>query len=395
MSSYAWEGNVERSWDSLQEAPDGTLLSNSQNPIVQRSSSFGFMPDSDRSDAAGKTICRSLIRYMCVLIDGSKAIADTDMRPSRKAVTVDILNEFIVSFFDENPLANMSIVVSTNGKAHKLSDMSASVERHRAATKVFHEGGSFSLENGLHICSSIMHNVPNHAQKEILVLMSSLNTVDPGDIFEEIEHLQQGHTRVSVIGLSAEVHIAKHIASKTQGRYGVCKGKEHYRRLVMEHIPPPPVLAESKNELRCSFIRMGFPSQNVATDMGTATTRLSMCADSRTVHSQGYSCPRCKSINSELPSRCSVCNLELIASSHLARSYHHLFPVRRFLELGSTERLCSGCHILQTTGCFQCPKCENIYCDCCDTFIHDSLHSCKCYSSSIISLINYVGPGCC
>ena len=33
-------------------------------------------------------------------------------------------------------------------------------------------------------------------------------------------------------------------------------------------------------------------------------------------------CGRC-----ELPSQCKVCGLSLMSSSHLARSYHHLFPV--------------------------------------------------------------------
>lgn len=47
----------------------------------------------------------------------------------------------------------------------------------------------------------------------------------------------------------------------------------------------------------------------------------------------GYICPRCKSKVCELPSDCDVCGLTLVSSPHLARSYHHLFPVDNFEEI--------------------------------------------------------------
>ncbi len=39
----------------------------------------------------------------------------------------------------------------------------------------------------------------------------------------------------------------------------------------------------------------------------------------------------------ELPTACHVCGLTLVSSPHLARSYHHLFPVRPFQEVSPTE----------------------------------------------------------
>lgn len=35
----------------------------------------------------------------------------------------------------------------------------------------------------------------------------------------------------------------------------------------------------------------------------------------------------------ELPGACHVCGLTLVSSSHLAHSYHHMFPVRAFDEV--------------------------------------------------------------
>jgi transcription factor Ssl1 len=47
----------------------------------------------------------------------------------------------------------------------------------------------------------------------------------------------------------------------------------------------------------------------------------------------GYFCPQCNSKYCELPVECKACGLTLASAPHLARSYHHLFPVEPFSEL--------------------------------------------------------------
>ena len=42
---------------------------------------------------------------------------------------------------------------------------------------------------------------------------------------------------------------------------------------------------------------------------------------------------RCKAKASELPTDCAVCGLKLVLAPHLARSFHHLFPVTPFNEI--------------------------------------------------------------
>ncbi len=49
----------------------------------------------------------------------------------------------------------------------------------------------------------------------------------------------------------------------------------------------------------------------------------------------GFNCPKCLSKLCELPSECRICGLTLVSSPHLARSYHHLFPVNDFIEINS------------------------------------------------------------
>lgn len=46
---------------------------------------------------------------------------------------------------------------------------------------------------------------------------------------------------------------------------------------------------------------------------------------------------RCKARVVDLPCSCHICGLTLISSPHLARSYHHLFPVKAFTEVPQAE----------------------------------------------------------
>ena len=42
---------------------------------------------------------------------------------------------------------------------------------------------------------------------------------------------------------------------------------------------------------------------------------------------------RCKARVVDIPSTCHICKLMLVSSPHLARSYHHLFPINPFEEI--------------------------------------------------------------
>lgn len=407
-SSYAWEGNVSRSWEALQEDEHGALRAVAADASGGAGAAAAVAAVGAVHEAA---LCKRMIRYLCVVVDTSLAMAETDMRPSRRAVTLEWLRHFIVSYFDENPLSNMCLFTSHGGFAHKVAEMSASPTRLLAALSSFGQGGDFSLQNGLMLAQAALKSVPQHGSKEVLVVMASLATCDEGDVFETMDELKRANVRCSVVGLCAEVHVAKYLATHTQGTYGVSRSKEHFRSLLMGHVPPSAVLTETRSELRCSFVRMGFPSQVAAASAGTSnsasananasgasaaaaaaaggaqTTRRAIGADSNQITTQGYCCPKCATVVSELPTQCPVCALELIASSHLARSYHHLFPVPRYKSATLAEALaagsrCSACDVsLAAEGAadqryFLCPSCTTPICEACEAFVHDTLHVC-------------------
>ena len=73
----------------------------------------------------------------------------------------------------------------------------------------------------------------------------------------------------------------------------------------------------------------------------------------------------------ELPCSCHICGLTLVSSPHLARSYHHLFPVRAFPEVPPAEleavKAVSGVALNSTlvpwSGFDACPLCAGLTTD--------------------------------
>lgn len=140
---------------------------------------------------------------------------------------------------------------------------------------------------------------------------------------------------------------------------------------------------------------MGFPEKNPDGPNGAAFMDYA-CV----LKTGGYTCNRCKARISDLPCECHVCGLTLVSSPHIARAYHHLFPVRPFEEVASSEvgglsdkdgagvweggsgarALCFGCRMdLLVKGAgmvLRCPGCGNLFCFDCDAFVHESLHNC-------------------
>lgn len=118
----------------------------------------------------------------------------------------------------------------------------------------------------------------------------------------------------------------------------------HLKELVLEHAPPPPAIAEFAV---ANLIKMGFPQR-------TAEGVISICSCHKEAKvGGGYTCPRCKARICELPTECCICGLTLVSSPHLARSYHHLFPIRPFddispsvlKDLHKLPKNCYGCQL--------------------------------------------------
>ena len=81
------------------------------------------------SSAHTAQVRRGMIRFMELVIDLSKAASIADMRPLRSGAMFGAARMFIRSFFDENPLSQLGIVVMRDGVAFQLTELSSSPVR--------------------------------------------------------------------------------------------------------------------------------------------------------------------------------------------------------------------------------------------------------------------------
>eukprot|EP00904_Undaria_pinnatifida_P003730 jgi/Undpi1/13358/HiC_scaffold_8.g03017.m1 len=320
-AGYAWEKGFERTWEGVEEDEHGNIKSRED---VQRRSRV-------RRRVGGESIKRGMIRYLYLAIDLSKTMSEGDMRPSRLAVTLRIVQNFVTNYFDQNPLSQLGILVTRDGRAEKITELSGNPKAHvEALNKDSDTKGEASLQNLLEMACTSLRAVPEYGNREVVVIYSSLNTCDPGDVHETIAKLKLHKVRASVIGLGAEMFVLRRLTDQTNGDYSVALDENHYQDSLMAQCTPPPT-QPGRGALFADLVRMGFPAetQDVFPSLGYNGNQQELSAS-------GYSCPRCKTKTSELPSECVICSLPLVSSPHLARSYHHLFPVPQFEEISAT-----------------------------------------------------------
>lgn len=275
-------------------------------------------------------------------------------------------------------------------------------------------------------------HAPSHGTREVLIIYGALLSSDPGDIHDTIAALIADRIRVSIIGLSAQVAICAELCSRTNGgddsTYAVVLHEHHFRELFLKATTPPPTLksapgaaqpaAQAQNGSArdgkgdASLLMMGFPSRALA-----PKDVLTLCACHNKPSREGYACTRCRAKVCRLPSECPACGLTLILSTHLARSYHHLFPLRLWVEVSWAEAASSrsvacfscltpfqtqagdraaraaaeGKHKAKShgkerdqappqgvseSGRYKCQVCGNHFCIDCDVFAHEVLHNC-------------------
>lgn len=101
----------------------------------------------------------------------------------------------------------------------------------------------------------------------------------------------------------------------------------HFKDVLFELVPPPAQRAAAGKPTAgtgAELMMMGFPSRLPETSSPT------LCSCHSVIKSEGFLCPRCKVKLCDVPTDCDVCGLMIVSSPHLARSYHHLFPVKAY-----------------------------------------------------------------
>lgn len=364
QSIYAWERGAARLWETVQEDQEGNLLTNpARNEGQRKLSTLGI-----------SNIRRGLIRYLVVAIDCSASSGDKDYRPTRLEASKVLVGQFIVNYFDQNPISQLSLCITRAGIAEQVTHMSASAKNHINKLKsILRIEGLASLQNILRVAMISLQHVPEYGQREVLIVFSSLSTVDPEDIFQTVEEAKHFKVRVSIICLAAEVYVCRRITELTSGVFAVARDYTHLMELLMQQTVPLPDASRTDTKT-AEFLYVGFPKRSI-----DVTPQYTFDGNSAKLLHEGYACPRCLTKTSQLPAQCNVCSLQLNSSAHIARSFHHLFPVPPYQELQLEEATsCFGCQsdIDKGDAKFGCTSCTRIFCFDCDLFIHETLHNC-------------------
>lgn len=331
---------------------------------------------------------------------------EKDLRPTRYLLTLTYTIAFIREYFEQNPISQLGIIATRNGVAEPISDMSGNPAEHiKAIEKQRRKGepsGQPSLENALEMARAALFHAPSHGTREVLLVMGALNSVDPGDVHRTIDSLVADKIHASVIGLAAQVAICHELVSKTNhgdlSGYNIVLHEGHFRDLMMAITTPPATVEQA--QAASSLLMMGFPSRIV-------DSHASLCACHARPCREGYLCPRCNTKVCGLPSECPACGLTLILSTHLARSYHHLFPLVNWIDVSWAEahrsKECFACQrpfpeppepdLLEDmegndTGSsrYECTFCHRHFCIECDLFAHEVVHNCPgCQSGGAVA----------
>lgn len=135
--------------------------------------------------------------------------------------------------------------------------------------------------------------------------------------------------------------VTKFLFATKKGRFAVAMNEGHFRDILFELVPPPaqrainrltpadgnavvPVATSSSGNPAADLMMMGFPTR-----LPDASPP-SLCVCHSDLRSDGFLCPRCMAKVCDVPTDCDICGLMIVSSPHLARSYHHLFPVKPY-----------------------------------------------------------------
>mmetsp|Transcript_58139 Transcript_58139/g.65000 ORF Transcript_58139/g.65000 Transcript_58139/m.65000 type:complete len:171 (-) Transcript_58139:70-582(-) len=138
LASHAWEESTNAWENAVQEDAQGRIIvaggDTTADIIRKRRKRL------EQNDYAqrNRRVVRDMIRYVYVLIDCSRWAKNKDplLTPGTKLeVTIQLLQEFIQEYYDQNPLSHLGFVTLKGGEAEVLTNLSSSAKTHKLALR--------------------------------------------------------------------------------------------------------------------------------------------------------------------------------------------------------------------------------------------------------------------
>ncbi|EPB73778.1 TFIIH C1-like domain protein [Ancylostoma ceylanicum] len=201
-----------------------------------------------------------IMRYVYVAIDCSRSMTSKVMPPSRFFVTMKILSNFLDKFFEQNPIAQIGLILVKDKKAERFVSLTD----------------------------------PKRTQHQMLGHWSKCGTLRMqavGENYEWYAALPKDLTTTSAISF--------------EGRYDVVLDADHMEMLLAQHTAPPP----STKAAECNAIRVAFPPHINIKERSFCVWECMACE--RPLAGEGFACKSCGAIF------CFDCDILLHESLHV------------------------------------------------------------------------------
>lgn len=154
---YAWEAEYHKSWDVAAATAAATVTKTVKQTSV--------------------AIHRGLLRQLVICIDASDAMLLTDMQPTRFEHSLKLVQDFLVEFFDQNPLGHVAIVGIKDGMAALWCAFEPNAPSILKKLRKTTPSGDASLQNALELSRQSLRYTPDYISREVLVLYGGLNCI--------------------------------------------------------------------------------------------------------------------------------------------------------------------------------------------------------------------------
>ena len=138
QSSHVWEASSNAWENAVREDSDGRIIvaggDTTADLIRKRRKRLKQNDYAQRN----RRVVRDMIRYVYVLIDCSRWVRKKDPVFGTEDVlnvTIQLLQEFVQEYFDQNPLSHLGFVTLKGGEAEVLTNLSSSSKTHKLALR--------------------------------------------------------------------------------------------------------------------------------------------------------------------------------------------------------------------------------------------------------------------
>jgi Ssl1-like len=121
MKLVAYKLPLKILWQEVEDA--GHLFFHSLHNQIHSYLSLNYF----RLLAPASAIRRTIIRHLILVLDLSSSMTDRDMRPTRFDLMLQYAREFILEWFDQNPLGQIGVVGMRAGFGERVGEMSGNL----------------------------------------------------------------------------------------------------------------------------------------------------------------------------------------------------------------------------------------------------------------------------